>query len=195
MQIVGSYRDKEPIRGYPRLLAIAAEALHQGGCDFLGSVATRLEILNAQLGQFFTPYELARLMASITLENAGGIIAEKGFVTVQEPASGAGGMVLAAADTLAQQGFDPGLHMLVHATDISELCFHMTYLQLSLRGIPALVTHGNSLTLETFARAWTWPAVAFYDHHGRLFPDAPTEPRADADDEAVTVFGEQLVLL
>ena len=101
MQIVGSYRDREPIRVYPKLLAIAAEALRQGGCDFLGSVATRMEVLNAQLGQFFTPYDLARLMASISLENAAGIIAEKGFLTLQEPASGAGGMVLAAADTLA----------------------------------------------------------------------------------------------
>ena len=84
--------------------------------------------------------------------------------------------------------------MLVHATDVSELCFHMTYLQLSLRGIPALVTHGNSLTLETFARAWTWPTVAFYGHHGRLFPEPePREPSADEEPDAV--FGEQLVLL
>src|SRR5437868_14944086 len=132
-------------------------------------------------------------MATMSLQDAAALIAEQGFLTLQEPASGAGGMVLAAADMLAQQGFDPGLNMLVHATDLSELCFHRMYLQLSLRGIPALVTHGNSLTLETFARAWTWPTMAFYGHHGRLFPDP--EPReAAADEEPETVFGEQLVL-
>jgi len=192
MQIVATYRNKGTVRAYPELLAIAVTAIHQG-CDFLGSVATQMEVLNAQIGQFFTPYDVARLIAIVSLEDSGAIIRQNGFLTLQEPASGAGGMVLAAADTLAQQGFDPGLHMLVYATDLSPLCFHMTYLQLSIRGIPALVTHGNSLTLETFARAWTWPTVAFYDHHGRLFPDPPPEP--PAEDEPVTVFGEQLVLL
>jgi hypothetical protein len=105
-------------------------------------------------------------------------------------------MILAAADTLAQQGFDPGLHMLVHATDVSSQCFHMAYLQLSLRGIPALVTHGNSLSLETFSRAWTPPAMVFYDQHGRLFPEAPS-PTAEErfPDEEPVMPGEQLVLL
>jgi hypothetical protein len=83
--------------------------------------------------------------------------------------------------------------MLVYATDLSALCFHMTYLQLSLRGIPALVTYGNSLTLETFSRAWPPATMAFYDHHGRLFPEKlPEHPQ---DDEPVTQFGEHLVLL
>src|ERR1017187_240829 len=38
MQIVGTYRDKDTVRAYPGLLALAANAIHQG-CDFLGSVA------------------------------------------------------------------------------------------------------------------------------------------------------------
>ncbi|MGH9721491.1 MAG: SAM-dependent DNA methyltransferase, partial [Bryobacteraceae bacterium] len=128
MQIVGTYRDKDTVRAYPALLALAGSAIPQG-CDFLGSVATELEVLNAQIGQFFTPYDVARMMAMMSLEGAADMIAANGFLTLQEPASGAGGMVLAAADTLAQQGFDPGLHMLVNAIDLSPLCFHMTYLQ------------------------------------------------------------------
>jgi hypothetical protein len=109
---------------------------------------------------------------------------------------GAGGTVLAAADTLAQQGFDPGLHMLVNAIDLSPLCFHMTFLQLTLRGIPALVEHGNTLSGERFARAWTQAATAFYLHHGRLFPEAsPSAQHGAGDDQPVTVLGEQLVLL
>ena len=75
------------------------------------------------------------------------------------------------------------------------LCFHMTYLQLSIRGIPALVTHGNSLTLESFARAWTPPTIAFYDHHGRLFPEAPPPDAESIPDEEPVMAGEQLVLL
>lgn len=38
--------------------------------------------------------------------------------------------------------------LLVEATDISEICAYMTYIQLSLYGIPAIVTCGNILTRE-----------------------------------------------
>ncbi len=190
MQIVGTYRDKDTVRTYPELLALAGSAIRQG-CDFLGSAATQMEVLNAQVGQFFTPYDVARMLAMMSLQDAGAIIGQNGFLTLQEPASGAGGMVLAAADTLAQQGFDPGLHMLVNAIDLSPLCFHMTFLQLSLRGIPALVEHGNTLSGERFARAWTPATTAFYLHHGRLFPEATRDSPA----EAPVMQGEQMVLL
>ena len=195
MQIVSTYRNKDTVRAYPELLGLAANAIRQG-CDFLGSVATEMEVLNAQIGQFFTPYEVARFMAMMSLEDAAALIGQNGFVTLQEPASGAGGMVLAAADALTQQGFDPGLHMLVNAIDISPLCFHMTFLQLSLRGMPALVEHGNTLSGERFGRAWTPATTAFYLHHGRLFPEAPaaTAPERTADEEPF-MPGEQLVLL
>lgn len=195
MQIVGTYRNKDTVRVYPDLLGLAANAIQQG-CDFLGSVATEMEILNAQIGQFFTPYEVARFMAMMSLEGAAELIEKNGFLTLQEPASGAGGMVLAAAQALQDNGFDPGLHMLVNAIDVSPLCFHMTFLQLTLRGIPALVEHGNTLSDERFARAWTPATTAFWLHHGRLFPEAPaaTTPERIADEEPV-MPGEQLVLL
>lgn len=53
----------------------------------------------------------------------------------------------------SRHGFNSGLHMLVDAIDLSPLCFHITYLQLTLRGIPALVKHGNTLSGERFAHA------------------------------------------
>ena len=195
MQIVGTYRDKDTVRAYPELLGLAANAIRQG-CDFFGSVATEMELLNARIGQFFTPYELARFMAMMSLEHAEALIRQNGFLTLQEPASGAGGMVLAAAQALQDNGFDPGLHMLVNAIDVSPLCFHMTFLQLSLRGIPALVEHGNTLSGKRFTRAWTPATTAFYLHHGRLFPEATasTIPEHIADEEPIIV-GEQLVLL
>lgn len=190
MQIVGTYRNKDTVRAYPELLALASTAIPQG-CDFLGSVASEMQILNARIGQFFTPYDVARMMATMSFQDAADIIGRNGFLTIQELASGAGGMVLAAADALAQQGFDPGMHMLVNAIDLSSLCFHMTYLQLTLRGIPALVECGNTLSGERFDHAWTPAAWAFYQQHGRLFPEAVA---TDSDDEPV-VAGEQLVLL
>ena len=45
----------------------------------------------------------------------------------------------------------------------------MTYLQLTLAGIPAQVIHGNSLSLEIFESAYTRPSLNFFDQHGNIF--------------------------
>ena len=90
-------------------------------------------------------------------------------------------MILAVADILEKRGYNPSEHMLVQAIDISPLCYHMTYVQLALRGIPAAVIRGNSLSMEQFESAWTPETAPFYQKHGRLF-DAPT-PSAVKDSD------------
>ncbi len=159
----------EDVRAMPQLLGIAAAAVQEGGADFLGQVTGELELINGHMGQFFTPYDVSRMMAEITLQDAGELIREKGFVTLMEPASGAGGMIIAAADVIARQGFDVSRQLYVDATDLSPLCFKMTYLQLALRGIPATVRRGNSLSLETFDQAVTPAFLSFYATHRVAF--------------------------
>lgn len=190
MRIVASYPDKSAIRAYPALLALASSGVRDG--DFLGSVATRLDTLDARTGQFFTPYAVSRMIAAMSMQDVDALIASNGFITVREPASGAGGMVLAAADEVMRRGFDPALHMLVHATDVSTLCFHMSYLQLALRGVPAWVAHGDTLSLETFSGAWTPATLPFFAHHGRLFPEPP--PAGENDPAPELPAGGQLRL-
>jgi len=159
----------EDVRVMPRLLGITAAAVQDGGADFLGQVVGELALINGHMGQFFTPYDVSRMMAEITLQDAGELIREKGFITLMEPASGAGGMVIAAADVIAGQGFDVSRQLYVDATDLSPLCFKMTYLQLALRGIPATVRRGNSLSLETFDQAVTPAFLSFYATHREAF--------------------------
>jgi hypothetical protein len=164
MKVVQRY-PPDDIRTMPELLAVSQLAVMSGGCDFLGSLATELELLDTKLGQFITPYELSRLMAEMTLHDVAAIIAERGFITLQEPASGAGGMVIAAADVLQKKGFDPRSTLYVEASDVAGLCFKMTYLQLAARGVPATVFHGNTLSVETFERARTPALLAFFARH------------------------------
>jgi hypothetical protein len=45
----------------------------------------------------------------------------------------------------------------VTAVDVDPKCVHMSYLQFSLLHIPAVIIHGNSLSLEEFGR-WYTPA-------------------------------------
>lgn len=192
MTVVRSYRDKDDVRAYPELLAMAVCAVPEHG-DFLGPIAAELGALNPRVGQFFTPWEVARLMAEMMLADTGAIIAERGFITLSEPAAGAGGMVLAAAETLRQQGHDPARTMLAHAAEISPLCFQMCFLQLAFAGLPALVERMDTLSLERFEAAWTPATAAFYTEHGQLFPEGQG-PETHAPELPKTTPGAQLDL-
>jgi hypothetical protein len=169
MQIVSTYPDKDTIRAYPALIGQAYIAVNQGE-DFLGHVAAEIGALDVRAGQFFTPLHVCQLMAEIGLVEAGSLIMNQGFITLNEPTAGAGAMVLAAADVLERQGFDPRIHLIVKAQDISQLCFHMCFLQLTFRAIPALVERANTLSMEVFESAWTPASFVFHSKHGGLFP-------------------------
>lgn len=186
MQIVGRYPNKDTVRAFKPLLDIAQTAVEGGGIDFLGQVSGELEVLNPGAGQFFTPYEVSKLLAQINLFDVGQIIAEQGYITVSEPAAGSGGIVLAVADELTRLGFQPWFHMLVEAVDVSALAFYMCYLQLTWRGVPAGVIRGNSLSLETFESAWTIHAHWFKMRHGHLFD----RPEYDLRTEQLSLFAD-----
>lgn len=190
MQIVETYQDKDTVRAYPDLLAQVVNAVGKGQ-DFLGSVSSQLNVLNQQQGQFFTPYPVSLLMASMTLNDIDARIEAKGYITLLEPACGAGGMILAAADVMQQQGYDPTQHLLVHAVDISPLCYHMAYVQLTVKGVPAYVEQGNSLTQEGFDGAWTLPATLFHQQHGVVFPIAESSSDPTPTPEPVMTTSSQ----
>lgn len=57
-------------------------------------------------------------------------------------------MVLSLANVLRKRNINYQKDLLVEAIDISEICVYMTYIQLSLYGIPAVVYCGDTLTLE-----------------------------------------------
>jgi hypothetical protein len=165
MRVVNTYRDKEAIRIYPQLLALTWQYCSYFD-DFLGVVSGELSVLDSYQGQFFTPMGVSRMMARMQLSAAMDIIDERGYITVGEPACGAGGMVLAAAEELQRQGADIGTQMLVHANDISHIAFQMCYVQLSLAGIPALVERRNTISWELFEQAITPAYRLFHAKHG-----------------------------
>jgi hypothetical protein len=118
--------------------------------DFLGSLFMELELSSHWHGQFFTPYVLCETMARMTYarDDIQRHVDEDGFVTVLEPACGAGAMAIAFAEVMREYGFLPHEHTHVVAVDVDATAAHMCFIQLALLGIPAAVHVGNTLTGE-----------------------------------------------
>jgi N-6 DNA Methylase len=147
--------DTSEIEQIVTLYATASMGIMENRADFLGAAYMGLEISNERSGQFFTPPEVSRLMADMTFAGAPDISKEKGVITVDEPAAGAGGMLIEASNTLQRLGFDPRMTMYFRATDIDRTCFNMAYFQLSTLGLCGDVVHGNALSLEEWDRRAT----------------------------------------
>jgi hypothetical protein len=82
----------------------------------------------------------------------------------------------------------------VTAVDVDPKCVHMSYLQFSFLHIPAVIVHGNSLTLEEFDR-WYTPAHILHGWDWKLrrtsegahilqtVPASEPQPTRPRDDE------------
>lgn len=161
LDIVKRY-SKAEIDEMCRMFALLVEALEeevQGGgpADILGHVYHALELHNKWKGQFFTPDNVCEMMAEIICPagKPDAIIKEKGYITACEPCVGSGAMVLGLARVLKKREINYCKAMVVTATDVDIKCVHMAYVQFSLCGIPAVVIHGNSLTLQEWSRWYT----------------------------------------
>jgi type I restriction-modification system DNA methylase subunit len=137
-------------------LTLAYEECFRDGAvafaDILGSLYMMLDMGNSDTGQFFTPYEVSRLMAMMQIERARELINEKGYVQVMEPAAGAGGMIIATAHALHEAGLNYQRTMHATVIDIDARCVHMCFVQLSMLHIPAVAIHGNALSGETWGQ-------------------------------------------
>lgn len=65
--------------------------------------------------------------------------------------------------------------LVIQAVDLDIQCVYMTYLNLSLYGIPAVIIHGNAITLEEYDRwytpvylmdRWVWKEPMLFGHGG-----------------------------
>ncbi|MFL9876482.1 N-6 DNA methylase [Paraburkholderia megapolitana] len=149
------YRERVEMLGDPGIGDV-----HDSGLgDVLGELFMALELSNDRAGQFFTPHSISMLMAMMTVGD-GASIREQGFVTMQEPACGAGGMVVAAAQAMHHAGLNYPETLHATCVDVDPCCVHMAYVQLSLLGIPAIVVHGNTISLKVW-NVWYTPAHVF----------------------------------
>ena len=109
-----------------------------------------LDLGSSAKGQFFTPYSLCKATADMALQDMDKIILENGYISVNEPCVGGGAMIIAIYEIMRREKFNPQKQLMVYAQDLDLKAVHMSYVQLSLLGIPAIIKHMNTLSLEEF---------------------------------------------
>lgn len=154
LQIVGTYERPE-VERFKEMFFCLVDWLERGFGDRLGELFMSLELGDAYKGQFFTPFEVSSLMAELTLIGMEETIRTRGFIEMSEPACGSGGMVIACAQAMKINGFN--YQKMMHATlvDVDATAVHMAYVQCSLYGIPAIIVHGNTLSMKEYAHWYT----------------------------------------
>ena len=150
MKIIGKYNEAER-KVFPELVADVVLALEENPeQDFLGSSYMELELGNSHAGQFFTPYDVCRMMASVGGRSMALRVMEKGYASINDCACGAGATLIAACHEAGKQlaifGRNWQHHILVTAQDIDFVVGMMCYIQLSLIGAAGYVKIGNSIT-------------------------------------------------
>lgn len=150
---------KEQLNTFGRMMGITGLGLNSWAGDFLGSLYMELqgEKTMQHSGQFFTPFTISEMMVKMTVPNLAETIAEKGYTTVSEPASGGGGMLIALAKHCQEQRIDP-YTVFFQAIDINRTCFLMTYVQTSFLSMAGYVIHGNTLSCEQW-ECWPTPIL------------------------------------
>jgi len=156
LQVAGKYT-REQLERFGQALALVTLAMTEEPCDVLGRLYMELELGNEHLGQFYTPFDVARLVAGMNAGPLAEQVREHGFAEFYEPACGAGAFVVASALEMQRAGLNYQRQLHVTAEDIAPEAVHMIYVHLTLLHVPALVHRRNTLTGETFE---TWPTPA-----------------------------------
>ena len=167
LQVIKKYQKEEQTliaEIFAMIFALLSSVVYDNGrfYDNLGELFMRCNQGSSSAGQYFTPFQVSAMMARMII---GDEILEKtqndGVLTLNDSCCGGGGMMMAALDVLKNKyHINYTRNCFVLCSDIDLRCVHMTYLQLALAGVPAIVKHQNSLTGETWS-VWKTPAFIF----------------------------------
>lgn len=155
MRIVEQY-SKADVTLFPQLLGLLINLLEPEPRDVLGDLYMALELGNHHTGQFFTPQIVSDLMAQINLAEQLNDM-QDGFITVSDPACGAGSTLMSAVKMTINAGHNPMHKLWMQGIDIDRTVALMCFVQLTLWNTPAQICVGDSLALE-IREVWHTPA-------------------------------------
>lgn len=148
---------REQLARFAEAFGLVTLEMEESPSDVLGRLYMHLELGNSHLGQFFSPFDIATLLAGMNADSLTRQVEERGFAEAYEPACGASAFMVATAMEMRRLGLNPQTQLHVTAEDVSAQAVHMAYIHLSLLHVPAVIYRRNTLTMETFD-AWYTPA-------------------------------------
>lgn len=192
MEIAQGYK-KEYLEGFAMSLGLLGKKIQDAVngnapfADWAGELYMDSGTSNGKAGQFFTPYSVSQCMARINFPKD-EVRAKLGsdpnrVLTIYEPTCGAGGLIVASIDALNEAGVNYSWNAFVDCGDIDPRCVHMTYVTLSLLGVPAVVRLGDALMME-YRQNWFTPAylMAWPHFKSRIgrgnYPNSATVPKS-----------------
>lgn len=197
MEIAQGYK-KEYLEGFATALGLLGKKIQDAVngnapfADWAGELYMDSGTSNGKAGQFFTPYSVSQCMARINFPKD-EVLAKLGsdpnrVLTIYEPTCGAGGLIVASIDALNEAGVNYSWNSFVDCGDIDPRCVHMTYVTLSLLGVPAVVRLGDALMME-YRQAWFMPAYLMAWPHFKKqigrgnYPNSATVPKSNEPPE------------
>lgn len=150
LSLINSYNESER-EVFPEILALIVLELERNQeQDLLGSLYMELELDNKNSGQFFTPYNISKLMSEITVDKKGltKLIKNKGFCSLSDPACGAGCTLIASINTCKNhfKRLNYQNHIYIVGQDIEKLVALMCYVQISFLGVAGYIKVGDTLS-------------------------------------------------
>ena len=131
--------------------------------DVLGSLFMELKLNDHWKGQYFTPYSVSRLLSFMDMdeEELGKIIIDKGYIVVNDPACGAGSLLIGKAETLGKLGINYSKRALFIGQDTSYIAALMCYVQISLYGMAGYVIIDDTLAPIKHEKKEIWYTPMF----------------------------------
>ena len=155
LQTIKSYGEQGVVFG--DIMALLVMALNDNIEDVLGQVYMEAGLGNKSTGQFFTPFHISLMCAELVT----GKNDENEKITLNEPSCGAGGMIIAVAESLRRRGINFQTRLDVVAQDLDWKAVYMCYIQLCLLGICATVVQGDTLS-NAYIPGKVNPECVFY---------------------------------
>lgn len=144
LTIAGRYT-KDELKLMSEMFGSLTELLDERFFDFLGDIYMKSGCGSKKTGQFFTPYHLSYLTANMVYGEKLNHFCDNEKIEICEPSTGGGGMMIAIAQIMKEHGIDYKRKLHIVAQDLDWNGVYMTYIQLSLLGIKAIVVQGDSL--------------------------------------------------
>ncbi|MDR1502259.1 MAG: N-6 DNA methylase [Prevotella sp.] len=158
-EIESQYK-KETVKKFASLLAIVASALENEERDFLGNIYIEENFNNSKLYQIFTPFDLALMIAHLNFDSL--CVEFDRIYTICDPCCGSGNLLIASYNVLKDKFLDIEKNILFYGKDIDNQCAMMTFMQLTLLSIPAIITCGNAISNECI---WEKETLWYYQYN------------------------------